>query len=128
MKFVKFKLSSLIDKVKIANISFDFKNWCQENFVGLFILNIVIIFLELLRSAGYFTPYFTITINFIVFVGLVGASIFLRIKSNVILILVLFFWLLALGVKIIHINIWAERVADYAFDALVVGLILFIIE
>jgi hypothetical protein len=40
----------------------------------------------------------------------------------------LIFWLFAGLLKVLKIEVWAERTAIYAFQALFVGVILFILE
>ena len=103
-------------------------DWAQSRVLGLFILNFVIMFLVVLRSAGYFLPYFPITINFIVFIGLILAILLLSIRSRALFIISLVFWIITAVFRIMGIETWAERASIYAFQALIVGLVVFIIE
>ena len=50
----------LVDKQKIF-----IDRWAKENLAGLFVFNIIILLLVLLRFAGYFSPFLEININLI---------------------------------------------------------------
>lgn len=102
--------------------------WAENKILGLFVFNLIIMLLVVLRSAGYFSPYFPITINFIVFFSLILAIFLLNIKSSALFITALAFWIFAALLKILNIDVWAQRTALYTFQALIVGLVLFVIE
>lgn len=104
------------------------KEWAEKKIVGLFIFNLIIMMLVLLRSAGYFYPFFPITVNFIVFVALILTFILLGFKSREIFVIALFLWLFSGLLRLINIHVWAERSAVYVFEALIVGLSILIIE
>lgn len=104
------------------------KGWAESRLFGLFILNLTIMVLVLLRSAGYFSPFFLITINFIVFVALVLSVILLGFKTKGVFMVALFLWLFTGFLRIINIQVWAERAAVYMFQALIVGVVVLIIE
>ena len=102
--------------------------WAQKRFFGLFLFNVIIMVLIILRSAGYFDPFFPLTINFIVFFSFILAILLLNVKSNVIFYVSYIFWLIAAGLRMLNIDVWAERTSIYTFQALLVGLVLFLIE
>lgn len=104
------------------------QNWAFKNMLNLFIFNAILTLLLLLRSAGYFSPFFSLSISFIIALCLILSVILLGARSKTIFIIVVLFWLLTAFFKIMQINIWAERAAIYSFEALVLGILLFIFE
>ncbi len=104
------------------------KNWSQKNILGLFIFNILLILLLLLRSAGYFSPFLELDINAIVFISLILAVILLKVRNKVIFIISILFWIFAAFLRIVEVNVWAERTAIYAYESLFVGVIIMIGE
>lgn len=104
------------------------QNWAHQNMLNLFIFNAILTLLLLLRSAGYFSPFFSLSISFIIALCLILSVILLGARSKTIFIIVVFFWLLTAFFMILGVNIWAERAAIYSFEALVVGILLFIFE
>jgi hypothetical protein len=111
-------------KKMYAEVTASFSNWSRMHLVGLFVFNIILMILILLRSGGYFTPFFTISINVIVFISIVLSVFLLNVNSAGIFTLSIIFWLFAGLLKILGIDIWAERVGIYTFQALLVGLTL----
>ncbi len=99
-----------------------------KRLLGLFIFNIILMVLILMRSAEYFAPFFLISINFIVFVCIILSVPLLGIRSKGIFSIALLFWLFAAFLRVLNIEVWAERTAVYAYQAIVVGVILFIFE
>lgn len=104
------------------------KDWLEVRYQKIAIFNIVLVMLVLLRSAGYFEPFFIISINFIVFFSLILSVILLSLDSKFMFFMALMFWIFAAFIKISGIDIWAERAAIYAYQALVIGALLFIFE
>ena len=102
--------------------------WAQRRILGLFAFNILVMLLIVLRSAGYFDPFFLITINLVVFLSFIMSIFLLGAGSRVMFIIAFVFWILAAALKALHIDVWAERTAVYIFQALILGLVLFIIE
>ena len=113
---------------EISNIRGKVAGWINKNVGGLFMLNLVLMILVLLRSAGYFQPYFLITINLIVFVGLVLSIFLLKLDSKSIFTLGLFFWIFAAVLKVIGVGFWAERTGIYSYEAMIIGIVLIMIE
>jgi len=103
-------------------------NWVNSHIMGLFLFNSIVMLLVLLNSAGYFHPFFIISINFIVIVSLILSIFLLGAGSRVMFAVAIFFWLLTMFFKITFVDIWAERSSIYAFDAFVIGVILLFCE
>lgn len=104
------------------------QEWIIGHYLQLAIFNGVLILLVLLRSAGYFEPYFPITINLIYIISLALSIILLGMKSKGAFILALVFWVLAGFLRIVNIEVWAQRAAVYSYEALVIGLVLMVFE
>jgi len=113
-------------EIKLARLVL--KKWILENNFKIVVFNMIIIFLFLLRSAGYFQPYFSISVNFIVMFGLFLSYLLLGTRSRVTFFITLIFWLFAGVLQVLRINVWAERTGIYAFESLVFGVILFLGE
>ena len=104
------------------------EKWFLVNNYKLILFNIIIVFLFLLRSAGYFQPYFPISVNFIVIFGLVLSYFLLGVNSKIVFLVTIIFWLFAGFLLLFHINVWAERTGIYAFESLTFGVILLLQE
>lgn len=102
--------------------------WAKENYVQIGILNSILLLLVLLRSAGYFAPFFPITINFIVLVSIILSAYLFNVHSRVIFVVGLLFWLFASVLKLLKIDIWAERTAIYSYQSLLIGVAMMIFE
>lgn len=111
---------------KSKNNSLQF--WAQNKVFGLFVFNLIVMLLIVLRSAGYFTPFFPITINFIVITSLILAIFLLNIKSSTLFIIALIFWILAGVLRVMSIEVWAIRAAIYTYEALTLGIFLMFFE
>lgn len=105
-----------------------FNEWVVPHYFQLAVFNIFLVFLFLLRSAGYFHPFFIISVNFIVLMGLIVSIFLLGAGSRAMFLVTLFFWLFAAFFRIIKINVWAERTTIYAYQALVIGVLLLVFE
>lgn len=104
------------------------QSWVELHYFQLALFNIVLVVLLLLRSAGYFEPFFGITINSIFLIALVLSIFLLGTRSRGAFAVALVFWLFAAVLKLVKIDVWAERNAIYSFQALVVGVVLLIWE
>ncbi len=100
------------------------QNWVELHYFQLALFNVVLVILLLLRSAGYFEPYFGITINSIFLIALILSIFILGTRSRGAFAVALTFWLFAAVLKLAKIDVWAERNAIYSFQALVIGVIL----
>lgn len=103
-------------------------HWVNSHLLGLFVFNLVIIILVLLHGAGYFHPFFIISINFITIVGLTLSIFLLGANSKTMFGMSLLFWFVASIFRNLNIDIWAERAAINVYQALVIGVLLLIIE
>lgn len=99
-----------------------FSNWFEARKLKIFVFNIVIMILVVLHSAGYFQPYFLISINLIVIVGLLLAIFLLEAGSNVMYAGSLILLIVCLLFKIFRIDVWSERISIYFFESLSIGV------
>src|SRR5687768_15704687 len=105
-----------------------FRNWVKEHYFQLSIFNMILVMLLLLRSAGYFEPYLALSINLIVFIALIGMVTLFGARVKTLTIVTIFFWVFAGILKVLGVDIWAERTAIYAFEALLITVVLLIFE
>lgn len=103
-----------------------FNGWSRKNLTGIFIFNIVILLMVLLSAAGYFKPFFALSINVIVFTGLLLSIFLFNAGSRFMFIFSLSFLFFTAFLRVVGIDIWAERATIYVFDALVIGVVLLI--
>ena len=108
--------------------SLNLKDWTEKKYFQLAILNIFLIFLFFLKSAGYFYPYFPITINSIVVLGILASIVLLRFNSRFSFILAIMFWSFTALFRILNIVPWAERMAIYSYESFAIGTIHLILE
>lgn len=90
---------------------------------NLIIFTLLVVFLFLLRSAGYFQPYFVISVNFIVMVAVILAYFILNIKSRTVFLITLIFWVFAGFLRVVRIDVWAERTGIYVYESLCLGVL-----
>ncbi len=102
--------------------------WAASHVFSLVIFNVILIFMLLLRSVGYFSPFLPLTTNIIVMTSFILAVLLFNINSTFIFIAALIFWLFAAFLKIIGVDIWAERTSLYVFELLVIGMVLLVVE
>lgn len=104
------------------------KPWVEKHYLQIGLFNIGVIMLLLLKSAGYFEPYFQITINFIVFFCLTVSIFLLDLKSKGFFIITLFFLIFGAFLRVLSVNNWAERTIFYGFQSLIFGVVMIIWE
>lgn len=104
------------------------KSWTAAHYLNLALFNLILIILVLLRSAGYFDPYFPITIHAIVLITLLLLVFFLGVNSKFFFVLTCVLWIFVAFLKLVGIDVWAERTSVYAFEVLVLGVTLFLTE
>lgn len=102
--------------------------WARNNVAGIFLFNLTLLILALLRFAGYFNPYLPININFIYLTSLVLSVFLLKASSKAIFIVGFLFWVFAGFLKTVNVDIWAERTTEYVFQAVLVGFLLLFYE
>lgn len=95
---------------------------------NLIIFTLFIVFLFLLRSAGYFQPYFPISVNFIIMIAIILGFFILRLKSRIIFLITLIFWIFAGLLKLVHIDIWSERTGIYVYESFFLAVLFSIFE
>lgn len=105
-----------------------FRDWTTRHQFQLATFNIILVILLLLRSAGYFDPFFTLTINSIFFTALVLSIFILGTRSTAAFVIALLFWVWTALLRIFKIEVWADRTALYTYESLLVGLILLLFE
>lgn len=106
----------------------DLKIWINAHIFPLLILNIYLVLLVLLRSAGYFEPYLSISINFIFVTSLLLTVFILNLSSKGSFIISLIFWTLSFILYYANILVWAERAGVYTYESLVLGVVLVFLE
>jgi len=106
----------------------ELKLWSKDHFVNLSVFNFIIFMLILLRSAGYFHPFFPLSVNAVIFITLICAVIILKLRNRGLFFVAGSFWIFASLMKILKVDVWAERTAIYAYQSLVLGVTLFVIE
>lgn len=103
--------------------------WVTFHYFQLAIFNVILLFLILLRSAGYFEPVLTLSINLIVFTAIFLAIILFQAGSKAIFSISILFLLIAMFFRSIAIlEVWAERTMVYGFEAIILGLLMLVIE
>ena len=95
---------------------------------GIFIYILILMLLLLLNTAGYFHPFFALSINLIFLTSMILSVLLLGASSRTLFVISLIFWVLAGFFKVFHIDIWAERTAIYTFEALLIGVMLIFVE
>lgn len=114
---------------KIArNKSRDLRIWVKDNLLGLFVFNIVLSILVLLNAAQYFKPYFYLGINAIYFIALLISIPLLGVRSKAMFLFSILFLIFASFLKIVKIDVWADRVSIYFFQSFFIGLVLLLIS
>jgi len=104
------------------------KTWVTTHYVNLAVFNMFVVLLVLLNSANYFDPFWKISINLIVLLSLVASIFLLGAGSRTMFLISLIFWLFAGLMALLDINVWAERIAIYVFEAFTLGFLLLLIE
>ena len=100
------------------------KVWVTEHYFNLIVFHGLVLLMFLLRSAGYFHPFLPISINLIVLTSLILSVFILGARSRAMFLVALTFWLFAGFIRVLQIEVWAERTAIYAYESLVLGVIL----
>lgn len=113
---------------KIKELIIELNKWTVDHQFNLTIYNLIIITLFVLRSAGYFHPFFPITVNFIVSFSLVLSIFLLNARSRSLFVVTILFWIFAAFLRVLGINVWAERTAVYSYQAFFIGVLLLVFE
>ncbi len=105
-----------------------FDTWVQKRYGHLALYNVILLLLVLTRSAGYFHPYYILSVNFIVIVALILAVFLLGAQSKQLYITALVFWIITYFFRVGGIEVWAERGAIYAYQSLIIAAVISFFE
>lgn len=103
---------------KILNI------WVQGHVLGLFIFNIILIILVLLNTAQYFKPFYYLGINEIFFISMIMSIFLLGARSRTMFLISILFLILSMVLKVVKVDIWADRASVYFYQSFTIGLVL----
>ncbi len=112
----------------LANLRKKTAVWVSSHYLNLAIFNALVVILVLLHSAKYFDPFWIISINVIVLISLITSVFLLGARSRSLLAVSLLFWIFAGGMRILGINVWAERISIYMFQSFLIGVLLLFYE
>lgn len=115
-------LSSYKDQIK------NFEDLISSKMPGLFAFNIILMTLILMRSADYFKPFFPLSIHTIVLICFIISIPLLGVRDKMLFFISLLLWFFSGLLKILQIDVWAERTVVYSFEALLIGMILLLIS
>lgn len=102
--------------------------WAKNHLAGLFIFNTVIVILVLLNTAQYFKPFFFLGINVIFFISIILSIILLGARSKTMFFISALFFVFGVLLKVLNIDIWADRASIYFYQAFFVGILLLLIN
>ena len=102
------------------------KVWVEKKLVGIFIFNLIVVVMVLLNTAQYFKPFFYLGINSIFFLSLILAVALLGSRTKEMFLISIIFLLFAAFLKVVKIDIWADRASIYFYQAFLIGLVLLI--
>jgi len=100
----------------------------KDKYIKLEIFNLIILFILLLKTADYFQPYLTISVNLIIMTGLVLSVVLLKLRSNSVFFIAFLFWIFTGILKLIHFDVWAERTGIYSFESFGIGMIFLVYQ
>lgn len=106
----------------------EINNWLNKRLINLVLFNFFVIVLILFHSAGYFAPFFFVTINLIIVLSFIGSIFLLGARSRELFLISFGLWLFTIFSRLLGVGFWAEKSAISAFQALVLGLILLVYE
>lgn len=118
----------MIGATVIKNYKKKMTTWALSHYLNLAVFNVLVVILVLLHSAKYFDPYWMISINVIVFLMLAASVFLLGARSKVMFSASFGFWIFAGIMRILKVEVWAERISIYVFESFVFALLLFFIE
>lgn len=122
-------VNKILSLYKSPSLNLRLQSWVQDHYLNLAIFNIILLLMILLRSAGYFEPVFSLSINFIILTTIILSVILLGADSKVIFAIAIFFLIASIPFRLVsYLEVWAERTSIFAYEAVVIGVILFIKE
>jgi len=102
--------------------------WVEKNLVGIFVFNLTVVVMVLLNTAQYFKPFFYLGINSIFFLSLILAIALLGARTKAMFVISIIFLLFAAFLKVVKIDVWADRASIYFYQSFFVGLVLLLIS
>lgn len=102
--------------------------WLDDNRGGVLLFNLSVLLLALLQTAGYFHPFFRITINFVILTSMILAIFLLHAGSRALFYMSFAFLLLTIFFKTFGVNVWSDRVSIYIFESMALASLMFIYE
>ena len=97
--------------------------WAKNKILGIFVFNLVLAIMVLLRAGNYFNPIFSISINVIALTTIIMAIVLLGAGNRAVFSISAVFLVIAGLFQVFKIEIWSERSGIYFFEALVLGII-----
>ena len=119
-------LSKDIMNLRLRPFSKYFFSWAKTNSGGIFLYNLILFIIILLKSAGYFYPFVTLSNNLIVLFSAILAIPLLRAGERMFFLLALTFIFIASFFEYWQVLIWSERSAMYSFEMLLIGMLLYV--
>jgi len=101
--------------------------WVEKNLVGIFVFNLTVVVMVLLNTAQYFKPFFYLGINSIFFLSLILAIALLGARTKAMFVISIIFLLFAAFLKVVKIDVWADRASIYFYQSFLIGLVLLLI-
>ena len=98
--------------------------WALARRWQLFVFDLVLMTLVLMHSLGYFSPFFTISGNFIFLCAILLGVTLLGLRSKHLYIIALIFLCVSAFFLISGIEVWADRVMIYFAQSFMIGFIL----
>ncbi|KKU10007.1 MAG: hypothetical protein UX13_C0023G0007 [Candidatus Woesebacteria bacterium GW2011_GWB1_45_5] len=102
--------------------------WGKERYLELAVFNVLLAILVLLHSAGYFNPFWLISINTIIFIMLCVSIVLLGMRSTAMFAVSFLFFAFSGFMKALNVAVWAERTSIYVFQALFLGILMLLFE
>ena len=102
--------------------------WGKGRYFELAVFNILLAILVLLHSAGYFSPFWLISINSIIFIMLCISVALLGMRSTAMFTVSFLFLVFSGFMKVVNVAVWAERTSIYVFQALALGILVLFFE
>lgn len=106
----------------------EISNWFIGKQKEVMIFNLCVLALSVLHTAGYFHPYFVISINIVVLASFVLAILVLGVGSRTMFVISLAFLFITLFFKLVQVHVWAERMSIYVFESLTLATIVLFVE
>lgn len=101
-----------------------FDLWLYKRLGGLALFNILLMLMVLLRSAGYFAPFFPLSINTIVLLSMIMGIVLLGFREKELFVSAIVFLTISAVFRALAIEIWAERSSIYTYQAMILAVLI----